>query len=223
MRVLSGIIFIDRTGFAVARRTRSPWPTQTPLQPVEALERNGHLRPDAARTGRPGRRNRHADDRCTRSQDAPNGLRPGAEKGGRGRRIGRTKGGMNSKVHAVTDALGRRLRMVPTAGQCKATTAARGHPWTIPARETAAGRARPRRRLAARSPREHRGHAPASRRAKGARGRTPDDQKLCRKHHKIETGVARLKNWRRVATRYDRCPKLFPSARSLATIVISCS
>ncbi len=30
----------------------------------------------------------------------------------------------------------------------------------------------------------------------------------------------RLKDWRRVATRYDRCPKVFLSAIALAAIVI---
>lgn len=30
----------------------------------------------------------------------------------------------------------------------------------------------------------------------------------------------RLKDWRRVATRYDRCPRVFPSAIALAVIVI---
>nr|WP_119840372.1 hypothetical protein [Pseudooceanicola algae] len=30
----------------------------------------------------------------------------------------------------------------------------------------------------------------------------------------------RLKNWRRVATRYDRCPKAFFSATVLAAIII---
>ena len=38
-------------------------------------------------------------------------------KRGRGRLIGRTKGGMNSKLHAVTDASGRPVRMFLTAGQ----------------------------------------------------------------------------------------------------------
>ncbi len=41
----------------------------------------------------------------------------GQEKGGRGRLIGRTKGGMNSKLHAVTDAIGRPMRLFLTAGQ----------------------------------------------------------------------------------------------------------
>jgi len=29
-----------------------------------------------------------------------------------------------------------------------------------------------------------------------------------------------LKDWRRVATRYDRCPKVFLSANALAAVVI---
>lgn len=31
---------------------------------------------------------------------------------------------------------------------------------------------------------------------------------------------ARLKDWRRVATRYDKCPKVFLSACSLAAVVM---
>ncbi|MCR9070078.1 transposase, partial [Pseudophaeobacter sp.] len=41
-----------------------------------------------------------------------------------------------------------------------------------------------------------------------------------RKRHKIENSFARLKDWRRVATRYDRCPKVFLSACALAAVVM---
>ncbi|MGH1415311.1 MAG: IS5 family transposase [Pelagimonas sp.] len=47
------------------------------------------------------------------------------KKGGRGCLIGRTKGGMNSKLHAVTDTAGRPLRMFLTAGQRSAYIGAR--------------------------------------------------------------------------------------------------
>ena len=40
------------------------------------------------------------------------------------------------------------------------------------------------------------------------------------KRHKIENSLARLKDWRRVAARYDRCPKIFLSACALAAVVI---
>ena len=41
----------------------------------------------------------------------------GVEKGGRGRLIGRTKGGMNTKLHAICDGWGRPLNLFITAGQ----------------------------------------------------------------------------------------------------------
>jgi len=41
----------------------------------------------------------------------------GAKKGGRGRLIGRIKGGMTTKLHAATDAGGRPIRFFMTAGQ----------------------------------------------------------------------------------------------------------
>lgn len=48
----------------------------------------------------------------------------------------------------------------------------------------------------------------------------PHDAKLYRQRHKIENMFARLKDWRRIATRYDRCPILFLSACALAATVI---
>ena len=41
-----------------------------------------------------------------------------------------------------------------------------------------------------------------------------------RERHQIENGFARLKDWRRVATRYDRCPVVFLSACALAAVVM---
>ena len=48
----------------------------------------------------------------------------------------------------------------------------------------------------------------------------PHDAELYRRRHRIENMFARLKDWRRIATRYDRCPILFLSACALAAIVI---
>ena len=46
------------------------------------------------------------------------------------------------------------------------------------------------------------------------------DAALYRLRHKIENMFARLKDWRRIATRYDRCPILFLSACALAATVL---
>ncbi len=60
-------------------------------------------------------------DPCDVSQGAPHGDEPAVGKRGRndqrGRPIGRTTGGMKTKLHAVTDANGRPMRFFMTAGQ----------------------------------------------------------------------------------------------------------
>ena len=48
----------------------------------------------------------------------------------------------------------------------------------------------------------------------------PYDKTLYRERHKVEVMFGRLKDWRRVATRYDRCAHTFMSAVTLAAIVI---
>jgi transposase len=42
------------------------------------------------------------------------------------------------------------------------------------------------------------------------------DKTLYRQRHKIENVFGRIKDWRRVATRYDRCAHTFMSAISIA-------
>lgn len=54
----------------------------------------------------------------------------------------------------------------------------------------------------------------------GRKVQIPHDAAIYRLRQKIENMFARLKDWRRVATRYDRCPILFLSACALAAIVI---
>jgi IS30 family transposase len=44
--------------------------------------------------------------------------------------------------------------------------------------------------------------------------------KYDKRRNRIEIMFGRLKNWRRVATRYDRCPKVFLSAVALAATVM---
>lgn len=46
------------------------------------------------------------------------------------------------------------------------------------------------------------------------------DTTLYRKRHRIENLFAKLKDWRRIATRYDRCAHTFFSAICIAAAVI---
>jgi transposase len=54
------------------------------------------------------------------------------------------------------------------------------------------------------------------------RGRSPirHDRVLYRQRHKIENMFARLNDWRRIHTRYDRCAHTFFSAICIAAIVL---
>tara|TARA_B110000879_G_scaffold191825_1_gene257322 strand:+ start:363 stop:704 length:342 start_codon:yes stop_codon:yes gene_type:complete len=46
------------------------------------------------------------------------------------------------------------------------------------------------------------------------------DKILYRQRHKVENMFGRLKDWRRIATRYDRCAHTFFSAICIAAVVI---
>ena len=48
----------------------------------------------------------------------------------------------------------------------------------------------------------------------------PHDKALYRQRHKVEIMFGRLKDWRRVHTRYDRCAHTFMAAITIAAIVI---
>ena len=106
---------------------------------MEAVGRQGHLRPDDAQSGSRGGGSEDGNYRCDLSEGTPNGDQPAGEKGGsddqRGRLIGRTKGGMNTKLHAVTDADGRPIRFFMTAGQVSDYTGAVARLSSLPAAE----------------------------------------------------------------------------------------
>ncbi|WP_373288963.1 IS5 family transposase [Aureimonas endophytica] len=140
-------------------------------------------------------------------------------KGGMPRRIGRTKGGLNSKLHAVCDGQGRPLVMTLTEGQTSDYRGARlmlAH--LPPAREMLADKGYDadwlRKELAERGIK-----ACIPSRAK-RKNPVPHDAILYKQRHKIEIMFGRLKDWRRVATRYDRCAHTFFSAICIAATVI---
>lgn len=54
----------------------------------------------------------------------------------------------------------------------------------------------------------------------GRKQRIPHDRKLYRQRHRIENMFGRLKDWRRIAMRYDRCAHTFMSAICLAATIL---
>ena len=135
------------------------------------------------------------------------------------RLIGRTKGGMNSKLHAVCDDQGRPVCMLLTEGQQNDHKGAARLLPDLPAATQMLG---------------DKGYdSDAYRVALIARGIDPCIpprakrnnpatycKSLYKQRHKVENMFAKLKDWRRVATRYDRCAHTFFSAICIAAIII---
>ncbi len=127
------------------------------------------------------------------------------------RLIGRTKGGMNTKLHAIADANGRPLSFFMTAAR-SAITQARPRCSTICRKRSGCSA------IAAMTPTvqrcfERQGIEPCTR-SQVAQRAGQIRQARYRRRSRIEIMFGRLKDWRRVATRYDRCPNPLLRRRS---------
>lgn len=65
-----------------------------------------------------------------------------------------------------------------------------------------------------------RGTTPCIPSRKARRAAISHDAAVYRQRHRIENMFGRLKDWRRIATRYDRCADLFLSACALASVML---
>jgi transposase len=156
-------------------------------------------------------KSQNSDDRCDPPEYAPDGLEPRSQKGGRGRLIGRTKGGLNSKLHVPADAKNRPIHMFHSAGQTSDYIGARA----LLSQVRQAGAVLADRDYDAdwlRNALIELRISPCIPSKIGCKVQIRSDAALYRLRHKIENMFPQLKDWRRVATRYDRCSVLFLSA-----------
>ena len=65
-----------------------------------------------------------------------------------------------------------------------------------------------------------RGIAPCIPSKRNRKVQIPHDRTLYRQRHRIENMFGKLKDWRRIHTRYDRCAHTFMSAICIAATVI---
>ena len=64
-----------------------------------------------------------------------------------------------------------------------------------------------------------RGTTPCIPSTRSRKAELPYDKILYRQRHRIENTIGRIKDWRRIATRYDRCAHTFFSAICIAATV----
>ena len=103
-------------GSDVARCAGLLRPAQNALQSLRAVEQGRRVRPHFRRSGCGERGDRDGVDRRDPPEGAPHRGQP-AQKGALSRCIGRTRGGLNSKLHAVCDTDGKPLILLLTEGQ----------------------------------------------------------------------------------------------------------
>lgn len=126
---------------------------------------------------------------------------------------------MNTKLHAVTDANGRPIKFFVTASQISDYTGAAALLSSLPVAEW----------LLAdrgydadwyREALQDKGIKPFIPGRKSRGKPIKYDRRRYKRRNRIEIMFGKLKGWRRVATRYDRCPKVFLSAVALSATVI---
>ena len=126
---------------------------------------------------------------------------------------------MNTKMHAVTDAEGRPIRFFMTAGQVSDDTGAAALLGSLPKADWP---------LADpgydadwfREALQDKGRKPCIPDRKSRGKPIKHDKRRDKRRNRIEIMFGRLKDWHRVATRYDRCPKVFLSAVVLAATIL---
>lgn len=125
---------------------------------------------------------------------------------------------MNSKLHAVCDGDGKPLVMLLTEGQMSDHKGARLILGALPAAKALLGD-RGYDSNWFRAALTEKGIEPCIPSSKSRKVEIPHDKTLYRQRHKIENMFGRLKDWRRIATRYDRCAHAFFSAICIAATV----
>ena len=154
--------------------------------------------------------------------------------------IGRSRGGLTTKVHALTDGRGRTLVVLLTAGNVNVTTMfaallaglrvtrnGPGRPRTCPdylvadkGYSSRANRTLLRRRGIAHTSPKPRDQA-TNRRRKGSAGGRPvgfDADRYIRRNA-VERGFCQIKQWRGLATRYDKHARNYAGALNLAALL----
>jgi transposase len=160
---------------------------------------------------------RYADDRLHSHQGTPLGI--GRKKGEQKQAIGRSRGGRNTKIHAIADAKGRLLSILLSGGQAH----------DCPPAKRLIRRTKPAKRILG-----DRAYDSAELRQwlsdRGTRTVVPNksnrkqpfrfDRKSYKQRHLIENAFCRLKDFRRIATRYDRLARNFLASVCLVAAIV---
>ena len=192
------------------------WPTQDAVQPVPTLGGEGHLVEYLLRTGSDGRASCGGVDRLLCGPGAP--LCRGRKRGEHSQAIGRSRGGRTTKIHALSDEHCRPVAILLTGGHVADCTAADRLLDAI----TQTGLVHGDKGYdtnAVRRKIEEKGAAPNIPPKRNRVWKNCFSPVLYRNRNAIERMFGRLKDFRRVATRYDKLAETFHATVCIAAIV----
>ena len=214
--VISGILHVLKTGCRWRDVPPCLRPADHHLQSLSSLVATPHLATRLREDG--GRRSRAGGAVHRQHPRQGASLGAGLKRGAWTQAIGTSRGGRTSKIHCLADDRGRPVAFALTPGNIADITMA------IPLLKTMT----PPKRLLADKAYDADSLRNWLKRARikavipsTAARRTPYplDRKAYRRRNVIERMFCKLKNWRRIATRYDRLAQNYLSALALAAII----
>jgi transposase len=159
----------------------------------------------------------HPDDRLDAYQSPP--LGGGRKRGEQKQAVGRSRGGRNTKIHALADAKGRLLAILLTGGEAH----------DYPIAERLIRRAKAAKRVIGdkaydgnelRLWLKQRGTKPVIPNRSNRRQPFSFNKRLYKERRRIENAFSRLKDFRRIATRYDRLARNFLASICLVAALV---
>ena len=201
----------------LVRLPGSIWSTDDDLQSLRALGTARHLGEPVPGACRERTIRGHADDRLDPCQGAPLGI--GRKRGEQKQAVGRSRGGRNTKIHALADAKGRLIAILLTGGEAH----------DCPIAERLIRRVRPAKRMLGdkaydsaelREELHERGTKPVIPNRSNRKQPFRFSKRLYKLRWRIEAAFNRLKDFRRVATRYDRLARNYLASVCLAAALV---
>jgi transposase len=168
-------------------------------------------------TGRQRTIGGHADDRLHARQSASHGGR--RKRGEQKQAVGRSRGGRNTKIHALADAKGRLIAILLTGGEAH----------DCPIAERLIRRVKPSKRMLGdkaydsaelREELDQRGSKPVIPNRSNRKQPFSFNKRLYKLRWRIENAFNRLKDFRRIATRYDRLARNYLASVCLAAALV---
>ena len=159
----------------------------------------------------------HADDRLDARQSTPFGIR--RKRAEKKQAVGRSRGGRNTKIHALADAKGRLIAILLTGGEAH----------DCPHAERLIRRVKPPERLLGdkaydsadlREELDQRGTKPIIPNRCNRKQPFTFNKRLYKLRWRIENAFNRLKDFRRIATRYDKLAQNYLASVCLAAALV---